>query len=63
MLGGLNFQVEHHLFPKISHVHYPQINKIVKDTCAEFGIAYKEFPNILLAIRSHLLHLRTAGRA
>jgi linoleoyl-CoA desaturase len=63
LLGGLNFQVEHHLFPKISHVHYPQINKIVKQTCDEFGIAYKEFPNIILAIRSHLLHLRAAGRA
>jgi linoleoyl-CoA desaturase len=41
-VGGLNFQVEHHLFPKISHIHYPKINEIVKNTCAEFGIPYQE---------------------
>ncbi|PUV25711.1 hypothetical protein DCO56_01645 [Sphingobacterium athyrii] len=33
LLGGLNFQVEHQLFPKISHVHYPALNRIVKQTC------------------------------
>lgn len=63
LLGGLNFQVEHHLFPRISHVHYPAINKIVKQTCEEFGIMYKEFPTVMSAIRSHLLHLRAAGIA
>src|SRR5690606_4912253 len=36
LLGGLNFQVEHHLFPRISHVHYPAINKLVKATCLEY---------------------------
>ncbi|MEI6183985.1 MAG: acyl-CoA desaturase [Bacteroidota bacterium] len=61
--GGLNFQVEHHLFPKISHVHYPQINKIVKDTCKEFNIPYNEFPNTFSAIRSHLQFLKYIGRA
>jgi linoleoyl-CoA desaturase len=63
LLGGLNFQVEHHLFPKISHVHYPEINKIVKQTCQEFGVMYKEFPTVFAAIRSHLSHLRNAGIA
>jgi linoleoyl-CoA desaturase len=63
LLGGLNFQVEHHLFPRISHVHYPAINKIVKQTCEEFGIMYKEFPTVLDAIKSHLLHLRASGIA
>ena len=61
--GGLNFQVEHHLFPKISHVHYPEISKIVKNTCREFNIPYKEFPNTFSAIRSHLHYLKLIGRA
>jgi linoleoyl-CoA desaturase len=56
--GGLNFQVEHHLFPKISHIHYPAISKIVKATCQEYGIRYNEFPLMLNAVASHwrLLH-------
>jgi linoleoyl-CoA desaturase len=63
LVGGLNFQIEHHLFPRISHVHYPQIHKIVKQACAEFGVKYKEFPTVLSAIRSHLLHLKAMGTA
>jgi linoleoyl-CoA desaturase len=43
LVGGLNFQIEHHLFPRISHVHYPQISKIIKETCAEFNVKYIEF--------------------
>ena len=42
-VGGLNFQVEHHLFPKISHVHYPAIAPIVRSTAAEFHIPYLEY--------------------
>ena len=61
--GGLNFQVEHHLFPKISHIHYPAINKIVKETCAEFNIAYNEFPNFFSALKSHVNHLKNIGTA
>ncbi len=63
LLGGLNFQVEHHLFPKISHVHYPAINKIVKQTCEEYGINYREFPTVYSAIKSHLSHLKQVGQA
>ncbi len=37
LVGGLNFQIEHHLFPKISHVHYPAISKIIKKACMEYG--------------------------
>ncbi|KGE12283.1 fatty acid desaturase family protein [Sphingobacterium deserti] len=54
MLGGLNFQVEHHLFPKISHVHYPAINRIVRQTCQEFNIQYNEFNTFWCAFRSHV---------
>ncbi|EON75160.1 Linoleoyl-CoA desaturase [Lunatimonas lonarensis] len=61
LVGGLNFQVEHHLFPNISHVHYYEISKIIKATCAEFGVPYLEHPKMRLAIASHVNHLRNLG--
>jgi linoleoyl-CoA desaturase len=61
-VGGLNFQVEHHLFPRISHIHYPAINVIVKDTCREYGIEYHEFPTMRQAIRSHFQVMRELGK-
>jgi linoleoyl-CoA desaturase len=60
--GGLNYQVEHHLFPRISHIHYPKINQLVQETCAQFGIQYLEFPTVLSAVRSHVVHLKQVGR-
>jgi linoleoyl-CoA desaturase len=63
LLGGLNFQVEHHLFPKVSHVHYPAINKLVKETCREFNIRYLEYPSVSKAFRSHLAHIKKLGVA
>lgn len=62
-IGGLNFQVEHHLFPGISHIHYPAISKIVEQTCVEYGIPYLSQPTFLGGIRSHYRHLRAMGRA
>lgn len=62
MLGGLNFQVEHHLFPRVSHVHYPQLNRLVKETCREFGVTYLEYPSARQAFRSHLMHIKRLGR-
>jgi linoleoyl-CoA desaturase len=61
--GGLNFQVEHHLFPRVSHVHYPAINKIVMETCEQFGIRYNEHRTVYAAVRSHVVHLKEVGRA
>ncbi|MDB5273212.1 MAG: acyl-CoA desaturase [Chitinophagaceae bacterium] len=63
LLGGLNFQVEHHLFPRISHVHYPAINKLVKETCKEFNVSYLEFSSLGSAFWSHLKHIRKMGMA
>lgn len=63
LVGGLNFQVEHHLFPKISHVHYPAINKIVKQACKEYGVAYNEYGKMRQAVMSHLNHLRNLGNS
>lgn len=61
LLGGLNFQVEHHLFPRISHVHYPKLNLIVRTTCQEYGVPYQEYPSMFSAVRSHLRQLRSMG--
>jgi linoleoyl-CoA desaturase len=61
--GGLNFQIEHHLFPKISHVHYPQISKIIKQACQEFGIEYIEYEKMTTAIKSHVAYLKHVGQA
>jgi linoleoyl-CoA desaturase len=61
-VGGLNYQVEHHLFPRVSHVHYPAISKIVKQTCAKFNISYNEFPTMSKAIASHFRMIKELGR-
>jgi linoleoyl-CoA desaturase len=63
LLGGLNFQIEHHLFPRISHIHYPAISKFVKEACAESNIVYHEYTSMLKAIISHFTHLRKLGTA
>lgn len=63
LLGGLNFQVEHHLFPGISHVHYPKINKILRETCQEFNVKYMEFSTVTGAFVSHLRYLKNVGVA
>jgi linoleoyl-CoA desaturase len=60
-VGGLNYQVEHHLFPKICHVHYPAISEIVKATAAEYGVPYMENKTFLQAVRSHINTLNRFG--
>jgi linoleoyl-CoA desaturase len=62
-VGGLNFQIEHHLFPKISHVHYPAISRIIKQACREYNIAYVEYRRMHQAVISHVSFLRQMGRA
>lgn len=62
LVGGLNFQIEHHLFPKISHVHYSRIRKIVKQACAEYGVPYIEYPKMSHAVVSHVSFLKQMGR-
>ncbi|MPR31963.1 fatty acid desaturase family protein [Salmonirosea aquatica] len=61
-VGGLNFQVEHHLFPRICHVHYPSIAPIVKQTAEEFGLVYLENESFNDAFQSHVSTLRRFGR-
>jgi linoleoyl-CoA desaturase len=61
LLGGLNFQIEHHLFPRISHVHYPAISRLVEQTCREFGIKYTVHRSFWAGIGSHFRWLRRMG--
>jgi len=61
-VGGLNFQVEHHLFPSISHVHYPAIAEITKQTAEEFGVPYLENKTLTGALKSHVAALQKFGR-
>ena len=61
MIGGLNYQVEHHLFPYISHIHYRAISPIVKQTALEFGVRYNENKTFFGAISSHVRMLKKLG--
>ena len=59
--GGLNHQVEHHIFPHISHVHYTKISKIVKETAKEFNLPYNEYKTTRKALIAHFKHLKEMG--
>lgn len=60
--GGLNFQVEHHLFPTICHVHYKQIAPIVEKTAKEYGLPYNNHPTYFGALQSHINQLKIFGK-
>ena len=59
--GGLNHQVEHHIFPHISHVHYNKISKIVRETAKEFNLPYNEYKSMRQAVVAHFRFLRDMG--
>ncbi|NND06377.1 MAG: acyl-CoA desaturase [Saprospiraceae bacterium] len=60
-VGGLNFQIEHHLFPNICHVHYRDISIIVRDTAREFDIPYNHHRTFYGALKSHFRTLNQLG--
>jgi linoleoyl-CoA desaturase len=60
-IGGLNHQIEHHLFPTICHVHYPKIAGIVKETAREFNVPYHEHKTFYGALKSHFTLLNDLG--
>ena len=62
LLGGLNFQVEHHLFPRICHVHYPEISRIVEQTCRDCGVPFRCHRTFLSGLASHYRWLRRMGQ-
>jgi len=63
LLGGLNFQIEHHLLPRVCHVNFPALSNIVEETCHEFGVEYEEHDSFCAGVASHYRWLRTMGRS
>lgn len=62
-IGGLNFQIEHHLFPRICHTHYPALAPLVEETCREFGVKYRQHETLVGGVVSHYRWLRRMGAA
>ena len=62
LCGGLNMQIEHHLFPRVCHIHYPAISNIVKTTADEFGVPYLENKTFWSALVSHYRTLKSFGK-
>ena len=60
--GGLNYQIEHHLFPYLSHLHYPAIAPIVRQTAVEHGLPYYAYHTLGEALAAHYAHLRAMGQ-
>jgi linoleoyl-CoA desaturase len=63
LVGGLNFQIEHHLFPQICHIHYPAVSRLVEEACREFGLRYTAHETFLAGLASHFRWLRRMGMA
>lgn len=61
LLWWLNYQVEHHLFSHISHIHYPKIAPIIQEVCNKYGITYNYYPSVRQAFVSHVRHIRYLG--
>ncbi|UEG51171.1 acyl-CoA desaturase [Ferruginibacter lapsinanis] len=61
-VGGLNYQIEHHLFPRISHIHYPAISKIVMEKCKEYNLPYNKYDGMWEALASHFRVMKSLGQ-
>ena len=61
-VGGLNFQVEHHLFPKVCHLHYPALAQVVAAVAKKHGVKHRSQATFFAALGSHFGHLRALGR-
>lgn len=61
-VGGLNYQVEHHLFPRVSHIHYPHISRIVEETCKKYNLPYNVYSTMSSAVASHFRMMKLLGR-
>ena len=61
LIGGLNYQVEHHLFPNISHVHYKKISHLVQSVAAKYNLPYHVQPSFYKAVSNHANMLKALG--
>jgi linoleoyl-CoA desaturase len=62
-VGGLNHQIEHHLFPHICHIHYKHVAPLVKETALEYGLPYYEQRTFMSALFEHARTLKQLGRS
>ncbi len=62
LVGGLNYQIEHHLFPRVSHIHYPALSRLVQIQCSAFDLPYNNLPTFRSAIVSHFRFIRLLGK-
>lgn len=62
LAGGLNYQIEHHLFPRISHIHYPALSKLVQAECVAYQLPYNTMATFKDAVNSHFRFIRVLGR-
>ncbi len=61
-IGGLNYQIEHHLFPKMCHLNYPQIAPIVRQACEDYGVSYRVYPTFRAVLSAHVAALKWLGK-
>ncbi|MBI3884039.1 MAG: acyl-CoA desaturase [Sphingobacteriales bacterium] len=61
-VGGLNYQIEHHLFPRVSHIHYPAISKIVMEKCKQYNLPYNKYNTLTEAVISHFKVMKDLGK-
>jgi linoleoyl-CoA desaturase len=61
-VGGLNYQVEHHLFPSICHIHYNKISQIVEQTAKEYNLPYHSYSTFVSALADHTRMLKNLGK-
>jgi linoleoyl-CoA desaturase len=62
-VGGLNYQIEHHLFPRVCSVHYPALSAVVRGVAQRYGVPYNEHRTLLGAVSSHHRVLKRLGSA
>ena len=61
-VGGLNYQVEHHLFPRVSHIHYPAISNLVAQACKKYNLPYNQYGTMSAAVVSHFRMMKQLGK-
>jgi linoleoyl-CoA desaturase len=61
-VGGLNYQIEHHLFPQVCHLNYPKIAPVVQQVCAEYGVPYRVHVTLRAALADHCRLLKSLGQ-
>jgi len=61
-VGGLNYQIEHHLFPQTCSIHYPELSKIVRNVAARYEVPYNYHPTLIISIKSHYRMLKELGK-